>query len=196
MAKGKRRVGKRQTFAQKVRAVQMNQTETKRKEAASYTSELLTNSAINLALHDISSGDTLSTRDGEEVYFRSVYARLTLALGASATTAQVVRFILYHPYQQNDIMSAASYLNYIEPERYQVFMDKIYTVNSDSPIKIVKIAKKFYNKARQGLKMHWTSGTGTDISRGALYLCIVSDQASGATNPQLNGRVNVFYKDP
>lgn len=185
----------RASFAKRVRSVFMDSVETKRKTAVTYSASAITTTVNSTALHDISTGDTKGSRDGEETYMRTVYGRLTIAYNPSATLdAQVIRFVLYHPYQQDDLLTTLDYTTNIEPERYNVFLDKMVTVTEVNPVRIVKIAKKFWSKARQGMKMTWKSGTGTDITKGALYLAVVSDHA--ATAPSLNGNVTVYYKDP
>lgn len=190
----KSRPYKKARFNRAVRRVIMKTSETKRAQVASYVGLGLTTATDSKLVHDINTGDTKATRDGEEAYLRSLYGRLTIGYNAAGGTAQVVRIVLYHPYQQDDVLSSLDYTTTIESERYQVFLDKLITVNADNPVKIVKLAKRWYSRFRPGMKMVWTSGTGTDISRGACYLAITSDQA--ANGPTVNGTVYCWFKDP
>lgn len=185
-------------FAQKVRSVQFSSVETKRKQMAVVSQAVGSDAPVNVLLHDIDTGDTLGSRDGEEVYFRGVLSRASVAYNsASANPSQAVRFIIYHPRQQNDILTTAGIYSYIEPERYQVYLDRTYLVDTNGPTaKFMTLGKRFHNSKIPGLKMKWKSGTGTDITKGALYLYITSDTTVAANPPTVNATTQVFYKDP
>lgn len=193
----RRRAGrrKRTTFAQRVKQITLKQSETKRFDALNYSAATIDTTVGNVALHNIPVGDTRDTRDGESIIIRSLSGRFVLGYNSLTTyQAQVVRVVLYHPYQQNDLLTGMNYASYIEPERYKVFFDKLITVSADNPIKVFNTGFKFWSKKRAGLHVRYTGGTGADISRGALYFAIVSDHASNG--PILNGRGSVFFKDP
>lgn len=188
---------KKLTFNQKVDQRIAKAAETKRTETRVYNTELINTAPLNDSLYAIAGGSGRNNRVGESVYYRSFGGRLVVARGAgvAAGTIQRVRIIVYHPYQNDDLLTGNNTVSYVEPERYNVFLDKLIVLTEDNPVRVVKLGYKFWNKHKKGMKMHWTSAAAADISRGQLICNIVSDQAAGATNPSVDGRINAFFKD-
>lgn len=161
--------------------------------------EEMTNQAISTSVHtiemsDIATGDGSGARDGNEIIARSFYAKYTLGLHASAT-ASVVRFVLYTPRDADQLLTTLDVTNRIAPEDFTVWMDKLVTVNTDYPVKVVTLAKKWYNKVRKGMKIQYNSGATTgSTTENPVVLAIVSNEATNT--PQINGDTTLYYKDP
>lgn len=185
-------MGKRKTFGQKVKQVMMDTVETKR-NIETYTATAISTTVNSVNLTDVTTGDGSGARDGNQIIARSVYGRFTVGLHASAT-ASVVRFILYTPYQNDNLLSTVDYIERIPNKQHIVWMDKLVIVNTDNPVKRVTISKKFYSPKRKGMIVDYSSGSSNAVERHPVYLAIVSNEATNT--PALNGDVTFYYKDP
>lgn len=189
-----RRPRSNRKFANRVKQVLYKDKESKSTQVVAFSATAITSTTSYLC-NDIDTGDTKATRDGEQIYTRSLGGRFTIGHNsASALNAAVCRVVLYRPRQLDNLASSLAYTDYIDPSEQIVLYDKTFTVSTSDPVKVVNLGYKFYNnKIPNGLKTTYSSGTGTDIEQGPVYLAICSDQ--GTNGPLLNGYVRCFFKD-
>lgn len=193
MGRRYRRRGRKGGFAKAVRKVIMNTAETKR-NVDTMSSQAISTTVHTIELTDIGTGDGSGARDGNEIYARTLYGRYTVGLHASAT-ASLVRFILYTPREASTLLTTIDYIDRVPPENYTVWMDKLITVNSDYPVKVVRLLKKWYNRRVPGMKVQYDEGATTaSTTKNPVVLAIVSNEATNT--PTLNGDTTLYYKDP
>lgn len=185
----------KQSFRQKVVAIVTGQKESKSTQVVSFSGTNLTTSTVGYLCNDIDTGDTKASREGEQVYIRSIGGRFTIGYNsAGSASAQVVRVVLYRPRQLDNILSSITYTEYIDPSEQIVLVDKLFTVNAENPVKICNLGWRFYNKRTpNGMVATYSSGTGTDIQTGPVYIALCSDQATNG--PTLNGTIRCFFKE-
>jgi len=136
-------------------------------------------------LNGVAQGDSNESRDGSSVKMLSLYIKGYVNINSS-TSRSIVRLVVIHDkvpdgvapnasevFDANDVN--AMYNTEYMGTKYTILCDKTYSVsdggNNNRPFKIYK---KLNNKIR-------FSGTGsaiTDISQGALWLYVISDEAT------------------
>lgn len=189
----KTRMRKKGGFATAVRKVIMNTAETKR-NIESLSSQAISTTVHTLELTDIATGDGSGARDGNEIYVRSVGSRYTVGLHASAT-ASVVRFVLYTPRDADSLLTTLDYIERIDPEKYVVWADKLVTVNTNTPVKVLRMGKKWYTRKVPGMKVIYDTGAATGSTyKNPVVMAIVSNEATNT--PTVNGDTTLYYKDP
>lgn len=189
-----KRKPRRANFATKVKRVINQQKESKSTQINAWSGTGITTATSSYLCNDIDTGDTKATRDGENIFLRSIGGRFTIGHNASGGVGQVVRVVLYKPRQLDNLPSSMTYTDYIDPSENIVLFDRLYHVSAEKPVAVVNLGHKFYNKFNpSGLKCTYSSGVGTNIETGAVYLVLVSDQATNG--PTVNGQARAFFKD-
>lgn len=184
----------RNSFATRVRRVISKDKESKSTQVASFSGTGITTGTTSYMCNDIDTGDTKATRDGEQIFTRAIGGRFTIGHNAAGGVGQVLRVVLYRPRQLDNLPSSLSYTDYIDPSENIVLYDKLFHVSAEKPVVVCNLGYKFYSKKfPQGLKTTYSSGVGTDIQTGPVYVALVSDQATNG--PTLNGYIRCFFKD-
>lgn len=147
--------------------------------------------ADRFELTNIDVGDRDDERIGNEIQLRSVYAKFTCRNVVATSTW--VRFILYSNKVPNaDNVPVESMADFIEKNNFTIWVDKwVYctdNVAGGGGNGIVTIKFKF----KPYMKTQWTGILGTTVKKGDLSLSIIPSNTEGA---QINGYINVYYKD-
>lgn len=183
---------KKQTFEQRVRSIQFNEVETKR-NIETFNSTAVSTTTSNTHMTDITTGDGSGARDGNDIVLRSFYGKFTAGQHASAT-ASVLRVVLYTPKQNDNLLSSLDYIDRIDQKSQIVWVDKLITLNSNTPVKRFTISYKFYNKMRKGMLTQYSDGTSASIDKHPVYLLMVSNEDTNTVT--VNGDATLYYKDP
>lgn len=196
--------GKRVSFNKRVRNVINKTTETKKidwfhnatdagsRGLSSAAAEPVTTTVKTWELTDIAVGDGMS-RDGNELYLRSIGGRFSIENNAAGPACQYIRFVLYRPKNVDSLLTTLTYKSIIDDDAYDVYFDKLIAVDAEHDCKIVKLGKRFWNKVIPGLKVEYLTNTTGDIIKNAVCLAIVSNEATNA--PTIEGYLRVFFKD-
>lgn len=148
-------------------------------------------------LTGLAQGDTDAQRTGNSVLLRNMLYRLRLTMSNAATTT-IVRLVVVKDTQQvsdtnpawNDVFGSASVdaaLYSSNAGRFKVLWNKTIVLDTSRPI----WHREKYSKLYQHLRFN---GAGaTDIQKNAIYLMVLSDQATNS--PNLNGIVKIGYHD-
>lgn len=190
----KRRMGRRKRggLAAAVKKVMMQTHETKR-NIEELTAQGISTTVQTYEMTDIGTGDGSGARDGNQIYVRSLYGRLTVGLHASAT-ASVVRMLVYTPRDADTLLTTIDYVERIPPEDHTVWLDKLITVNTDTPVKVVTLSKKWWNRRIPGMKTQYNSGSTTgSTTKNPVVIAFVSNETTNT--PALNGDIALYYKD-
>lgn len=179
-------------FQAAVKKAMLMSHETKR-NVETLSAQAVSTSVHTLEMTDIATGDGSGARDGNQVYVRSLYGRYTVGLHASAT-ATVVRMLVYTPKDADQLLTTIDYIDRVPPENHTVWLDKLVTVNTDTPVKVVTLSKKWWNKRIPGMKVQYDSGATTgSTTRNPVVVAFVSNEATNT--PTLNGDTTLYYKD-
>lgn len=170
-----------------------------------YVSPSVTTSGSLTLLNGLAKGDTLSTRTGRSVLFKSLQISIQAVINGSATTSRC-RAIVFIDKQVNattptiaellDTSTASALMamrNLNWRKRFVILKDKSFVLDSDQHPEII-INKFLYKK----MGMHTIyddsdAGTVADISSNALYIMLVSDEAVNA--PGITVQARVRYLD-
>lgn len=196
--------GGRTSFNKRVRNVINNTTETKKidwfhsasdaatRGSSSDAAETVTTTVKTWELTDIAVGDGMS-RDGNELYLRSIGGRFSVETNAAGGDCQYVRFVLYRPKNVDSLLTTLTYKSIIDDDAYEVYFDKLVAVDTQRDCKIIKLGKRFWNSVIPGLKIEYLTNTTGDVIKNAVCLAIVSNEATNG--PSIEGFLRVFFKD-
>ena len=142
--------------------------------------------ATEYKLNNPTQGIAQSQRIGSQIKHTGLYMRGNFTnLGNN----NVIRMIMYIPKDSDDSMQTETYSinTIVDTDKYTVLMDRLYTVNTQYPIKNFIIKKK--------LKMTTQfENTTNTITRNAIKLYFVSNGV-GPNFPTLNLQVKTYFKD-
>lgn len=149
-------------------------------------------------LNGLSQGDDSVTRDGNEIYISSVYIKGSIT-AADATNS--VRMLVFWDSQPNStapvdaqlFFSPVAYphlstLNYDYRKRFRVLSDEMFVVDSNDP---VSFYRRYIKIGRKTLYVG-SSSTITGITKGALYMCMVSDSGA-STHPEVTFQSRIHF---
>lgn len=179
-------------FNARVRRVIMKTAETKSK-TSNWNATAISTTPDSTLLSTIATGDGSGARDGNEIYLRSLYGRVTLAKSVSSTNS-LVRIVAYTPKQESNKLSSLDFISRIDPDEQTVWFDRLITLNDDYPVKRVTLKKRWYRGRIPGMRCDWITGSGTTVLHNPVYLVMVSNEATNTVSA--TGDVTVYYKDP
>lgn len=153
-------------------------------------------------LTGIAVGTTQITRNGNSILTKSLYSQVLLTAAAGATTATMVRYILFRDKQDSssvpgvtEVLQSASViapLNRNNGDRFMILCDKritVPTVGNDTSSKVMKCYKKLHFHT----KFLGDTAAQSDVGENHIYVLCVSDQASN--NPAVNHQVRIKFID-
>lgn len=136
-------------------------------------------------INDIDQGDGDNDRNGNQIKARQVYIKSELKRNTSASHNNV-RVILLKDTEPTSTLPSATDLfdgattyhviakkRYDNRKRFQFLHDRVYELGE-------KNTQVFEIFERMGLELNYSDGTGTNVTNCALYLVIISNDA---TNP-------------
>lgn len=135
-------------------------------------------------LHEITQGDDESNRKGLLVSGRSLSVKMAINKHASALFDYVRIMIVQDKQQVVGTAPTQSMIltgGYLEPMslatlgRFKTLYNKLIVMDANFPNRIVKIYKRF------NVPIRWGSGTGSDIEKNGLYMCIVCAENTNKT---------------
>lgn len=147
---------------------------------------------ITAQLTDLDTGDSQSTRTGNQVFVTGIYARWSVTC---ADTTNLVRIVVYMPKDTDDSMSGIDIHSNIDLDKHTVLFDRLVPLTlAGDAVKVVTFKKKFNKGNRRGVNVRYFSATGTDTSKNAIKLYVVSD-SDVASDPLLSGSYRLYFKD-
>lgn len=186
----------RRSLAAKIRRTIASTKEVKSAQVADFNGATIT-ATTSYLMNGIDQGDSRASRDGEEIYTRSVGGRMTVAHNENATlNGALLRVVIYRPYQNDNLLSSLAYDDYIDPAKALVLFDKVVTVSPSNSIKVLGFGKKFYNKLiPNGMKTIYSGTTGSSIEKNPVYLVICSDQTTATEAPVVRGFARCYFQE-
>lgn len=156
-----------------------------------------TSGSITL-LSGIAQGDDVNSRQGNSVLGKTLYSRVVLLRNAANTTAMnSVRIMVIRDLNNvgsaptvTDVLASAtvhSPLNVDHTARYQVILDKVISLSVQGQS---GVNRKWFLKVPAHLK--FTGSSATDVYKNALYLLLVSDQASSVPSIASTWRLGYY----
>uniref|UniRef100_UPI004049BFEF hypothetical protein n=1 Tax=Flavobacterium sp. TaxID=239 RepID=UPI004049BFEF len=150
-------------------------------------------SANITSLAFIAQGDTDEGRTGNSILARSINAKISLIMDASATYDFVRVMVLFDLQQISDTPPTAANIlevstNYQSPlnkataGRFKVLYNNIYTLNTNYPTRTIEIYKKIYHHVK------YNGSANTDIQRGGIYIMLLGSDNSNKTT------CNYYYR--
>lgn len=143
-------------------------------------------------------GDTSTDRNGNSIKITSILLRATIAKHASAPSTRV-RVIMF-----SDVSSAGaipsigsvlqtitnddgviSPMNRLNGSRFRIWMDKTYTMDTDSPTKGINS----FRKCSHHIKYLDGTAAATSLGQGPIYLAFISDQSANLPTVELYTRM-------
>lgn len=142
-----------------------------------------------LILHDITQGIDQSKRIGEEVQASGYYCRFYFA--SVSQTIQWCRVVVYSPRLVDTTEIPLTDINDMaDPSKFIIWSDKSVApagqIGGGSGI--VTLRKKF----KPYMKLRWESASGTDITKGSLFVLFLCNVNDGAT---VHGISRLYFKD-
>lgn len=149
-------------------------------------------SPLSTELTNITSGDGQSQRTGHQVDVTGFYGKFVIGAG---DTTNIVRLVICMPRVAATPLSGLSVIDLLDFDQYTVLYDRYHTVGTGNlQTKMIEIKRKFDFGTRKGISVHYSSGTGTDVTKNAIYLYAVSDSTAVA-DPIISGNLRLYYKD-
>jgi len=153
-------------------------------------------------LSNILQGDTTSTRDGRSVLLNYINMRGVISRIESNT---ILRMIVFQDTQQNGIIPSTDQVlstvgdgfapfSGLEPSfagRFKILSSNTISLNEQNPLPLFKVFKKYNTHIK------WqTSADGGNPMKGHLYMLLISNAATSATNrPLVDFRSKLGYRD-
>lgn len=160
--------------------------EWKTHDVSSSTAVSTTGSVIPISA--MAQGDTSLLREGLQVRMQTIAYRLTCTLNTSVSSTKI-RFIVVMDKECHgvaptvaELLEAGSPIEFKEHDqrgRFRFLSDKTYMINSQYSGQEFQIFKRWF-KNLKGRK-HWyigTAGSTANLGKNALYLVMISDQAT------------------
>lgn len=170
-----------------------------------YTSDTFDSVASTGSIFNIFSpaqGDTDQTRDGDSCKLMRTSGRMLLSVGASATSSQTVRIIIFRGKQEagtspaiSDVINMTSSSDFIAPKPYdlrfktKILYDRLHTVNIASGGATQKV---IYINIRHFGHCQFDAGT-TTVNNGGLYMALISTAAANV--PTLQWQLRTTFTD-
>jgi len=145
----------------------------------------------------ITQGETQSTREGNEIQFRSVYCRFYTEVAGTPQSGQAVymRFILYSPRLANlSVPPVTEMRGFVDMDNYIVWQDKWVQVGTDRLHGALVTIK---HKWKPYMKLLWNGNGATTHRKGSVFLQIIRTSTAEVDPPNvlLNGFATAFFKD-
>lgn len=162
-----------------------------RKYFDSSVSTAISTTATLTHLSPLSQGDGASSRDGNSVRIKSLFARDNLAINPSATTSFVR--LIYFIWKDDDAPVAGdllltgvydSQLNIEKSDKYRVLRDRMISFDN---VGKKSVALKTYIKLNHHVKFDGT--TGSDYESGTVWVLAVSNEATNTLSRSSNQRI-------
>lgn len=148
-------------------------------------------------LNDITQGDGATQRGGAQARLKSLNCLGNIVKHASATqtTVRVLFFIwkdvnLTAPVV-SDVLDGGALLdlkNLDEKRNFVILKDRMYTLDADHPIQVIKYYRKL------DLKTLWKSGStnggSTNTEYGGVYMLVISSEATNTPTYDINTRIS------
>lgn len=155
------------------------------------------NTGIVDNLVGIAQGDGDQDRNGNSIYVRSVNIKGNIKINAAASNT-FIRVSVVQDTQQiadtvpawTDIYESAdvnAHLNNLTVGRFKVLKDRTFRLDADDPGKMFEINLPMRHHVR------YNGSATSDIQKGAIYLCMVSNEP--ANTPTLSYQSRVSYHD-
>lgn len=157
------------------------------------------NSGSIIHLTAVGQGDSdVANRSGNSIFVRNLFARLSFERNASATNT-FVRYIFFIDTQQVgdtnptvatvlNSSSTLSALNTGTAGRFKILKDGMVSLSSSGQSAIYK---KIYLNMRHHVR--YNADSGSDQQKGAIYLLVISDQATNT--PTFTYNIKIGYHD-
>lgn len=146
----------------------------------------------------LAAGTTEITRTGNTVKFTSLQMHFTLSK-ATAATQTLVRLVLVSDISSNgvapdwlDVFETASVTAFINKDygrRFHIIYDKVVTLDTNYPQKVVKV----YKKLQHHVKYLDSTASDAALGQGAIYFLVMSNEATNT--PLVSTRSRVRFLD-
>lgn len=147
----------------------------------------------NKIFANIAQGVNSNQRVGHVLNASGFYAQYTFKHAGVGPVTQVLRVVLVAPYDDASSLATdnLSTVSVIDPDRYQVLYDRMFTLtqDTDSQNKRIIIKRKFKRMVRYD-----SAATAAPV-KGNLQLYIVSEEATAVNKPTINGHWIIHYRD-
>lgn len=162
----------------------------------------VTETGVITDISAIAQGDSALNRDGDSLKPLGLNMRFTLKGDASTSRDTSIRVIVFRMKHENavvpsvsdvlDVVSINAMYNYTERPRFNVLMDKIYTLPiNDSTV----IPQRYYSfSSRLTGHMKFVTGQVTHED-GGIYLLRISDESTATNRPQFGSTTRITYVD-
>lgn len=161
-------------------------------------SSTVTNTGSVTLLSGIAQGDDVNSRQGNSVLAKTLYGRCVLLRDSDNTTLMnSVRMMIVKDLENigtaptvTDILQGAtvvSPLNVDHTSRYQVLLDKVYSLSLNGKD---GMNLKYYLRVNDHLK--YTGANATDVYKNAIYLLLISDQSAEYPTTVQNWRLGYY----
>ena len=157
----------------------------------------ITTAALQSMLNTITQGDDNRNREGSACYMRNLSLNYTCYAGDPAGNTMRVSVVYDKqtsgaPCAEADIWAQTgtpeSLRFWHSRSRYVMLYDKVHALDIDKPT-TVRVTRKINKFVKFGTA---TSGLVTNISKGSIYLFVVSDSGA-APSPTFNGFTRISY---
>lgn len=148
----------------------------------------ISTTGTTIDLSDIATGDGVNTREGHEIFATSIQGRYVVLAGDANN---IVRFILYSKKDTSAADLAVDTNDFIDPDQFTIYFDKIVTTGTGNLQKMVAVNHKFRGK---GKKITYDGTASTSYTMGHTQLYIVSD-SSATAHPARSGHVAINFTE-
>lgn len=169
-----------------------------------FASVSCTNTGSITMLTAITQGNQSINREGLKIHLQSIKTQEVFVNNASATTASLVRRIIFFDQQQHgtvpsvtDVLESASYLalkEHDKQDRFIIVYDDLFAINANiSTLSKAVVIRKY--KTFKGRKTYYigTDATQASQGKGNLYMLLISNQAT--YHPVLDANVRIRFTD-
>lgn len=140
----------------------------------------------------VATGTSQNTRIGNQIIMTGM--RLDGVIVAADAT-NIVRVVVYMPKDHTTALTGVSVTDFIDIDKYTVFMDKMIVVGTGgSGIKKFTFHRRWTSKGRKGIQVQFYGTTSTDFAKNRLKFYAVSDSLA-VSDPKLSLHSRVYYKD-
>lgn len=157
-------------------------------------------STTNKLLTEIDEGTGADERTGTKVKVTGLFGHFRIHSSAGKDDDDIIRIVLYQYVGQNTTaldLHTDKLLTLIDPNKYSVILDKVYTMKA--PIeqtagfsrKYFTIRKSFHKGNKAGRLVTFQGVSGANTERGAIYMAICSINGTSV----LRYNFNTYFKD-